>query len=186
MFNCFQQPHVVSLGVVCAFLPRFALTQRQLYVSERQKCTETGSAWPHWRLERRNALTRDRESRLISPPLFFVFFWWGVFLPCLACSSLVVRNLSGGVCGKMHTPKHIHAHGLFKSGQPLWAMHVGVTVIQCWIVGGYCSVQGLRWLSYSGVCVCVGMYRVWVTHEYSDSGAEVGQICCQQLVKTSQ
>lgn len=68
-------------------------------------------------------------------------------------------------------------------GQPLWAMHVGVTVIQCWIVGGYCSVQGLRWLSYSGVCV--GMYRVWVTHEYSDSGAEVGQICCQQLVKTS-
>lgn len=158
MFNCFQQPHVVSLGVVCAFLPRFALTQRQLYVSERQKCTETGSAWPHWRLERRNALTRDRESRLISPPLFFVFFWWGVFLPCLACSSLVVRNLSGGVCGKMHTPKHIHAHGLFKSGQPLWAMHVGVTVIQCWIVGGYCSVQGLRWLSYSGVCVCVCGY----------------------------
>lgn len=95
-------------------------------VSERQKCTETGSAWPHWRLERRNALTRDRESRLISPPLFFFFFfWWGVFLPCLACSSLVVRNLSGGVCGKMHTPKHIHAHGLFKSGQPPWAAPLG-------------------------------------------------------------
>lgn len=142
---------------------------------ERQKCTETGSAWPHWRLERRNALTRDRESRLISPPRSL--FWWGFFLPCLACSSLVVRNLSGGVCGKMHTPKNIHAHGFFKSRQPPWEAPLGHACGGCSNTmldsGGYCSVQGLR-------CVC----WVWVTHEYSDSGAEVGQICCQQLVKT--
>lgn len=101
----------------------------------------------------------------------------------------MVRNLSGGVCGKMHTPKNIHAHGFFKSGQPPWEAPLGHACGGCSNTmldsGGYCSVQGLRWLSYSGVCVCVGMYRVWVTHEYSDSGAEVGQICCQQLVKTS-